>query len=62
MYRNMTEYEKEEKLLKELAEINLRKANPNKTYVRVYGNSESRIALGLPGESFLVEEKKINLE
>jgi hypothetical protein len=62
MYRNMTEHEKEKKLLKELAEINLRKANPDKTYVRVYGNSETRMALGMPGESYLVEEKKINLE
>jgi hypothetical protein len=54
MYRNMTEYEKEKKLLKELAEINLRKANPDKTYARVYSNSKSRMALGLPGQSYLV--------
>ena len=54
----MTEYEKEKELLKELAEINLRKANPDKTYVRVYSTSKR----GLPDESYLVEEKKINLE
>ena len=78
----MTEYEKEKKLLKDLAEMNLKAKHPEKTYVRVYGNSESpnhpertyvrvygnsesRMALGglpLPGESYLVEEKKINLE
>ena len=38
MHRNMTEYEKEKELLKKLAEINLRKANPDKTYAKVIAN------------------------